>query len=155
MIIRMATKSDEESMTKLFRVSYVTNRSVYKPKKTARSIGSDTNTHYEKIVADKDGAIIGMAWFWIENNKINLGRVCTHPEHRRNGILRSLIQFIENYARVHSLPIIQAKTIKETGNSEIYQKIGFQLDQEYVAEWAIGENDSQVHESVMVKNVLQ
>ena len=85
------------------------------------------------LVACKEEMIVGVTEYTVLVDELHIGGLAVHPEYRRQGLARSLIQAVTQLAIGMGKKKMGISTIKETGNVEIFTRMGFHLDKETVA----------------------
>jgi GNAT superfamily N-acetyltransferase len=130
---RLAQASDRQQLLDLFRVSEVS--SITQPPDRARSIWSETLTRkgVTVFVSDAGGQIVATCMLITAPNLLRNGRghgfvenVVTHPEFRRQGHGRAVVQaaLAEAWARDCYHVLLQSGR-KDSGTHRFYKSCGF------------------------------
>ncbi len=53
---------------------------------------------------------VGCVFYWLEDTQIYLGRLAVLPQHRKRGVARALIGYVEQRARLRGIPRVQLGT---------------------------------------------
>lgn len=78
------------------------------------------------IVATEGEHVIGALRYVVKPGSLHLG-LGVHPDHHRKGIARALISRLAEKAIVQGIPKLSLYTIKETGNTPIFEHLGFRV----------------------------
>ena len=79
-------------------------------------------------VAELDGRIVGMIVVWLIVDEAHIATVATHPDHRRQGIVRQLLahalrHMIQDGARSSFLEVRESNIAAQ----EMYRKFGYEV----------------------------
>jgi ribosomal protein S18 acetylase RimI-like enzyme len=152
-IVRHAAPEDRQAAYRVSNAAFAGVRRVYQPRKTARSIRNSIDIQLHQVVALGDGVVVGMLDFWIEGSVCHLGNLAVDPEYQGRGVARRLIDFLADHGRELGLEGISAKTIRETGNVDIYLRMGFEVVGEKPADWAQSDVFTQLTETQMLRKI--
>ncbi|MBA3997863.1 MAG: hypothetical protein C0489_04085 [Candidatus Accumulibacter sp.] len=113
-------------------------RMIYAPKPDA---GTDAGSVFQsrhrssRIVAvDDAGTIAGVAECVGRAAALYVQGIAVAPTHRRCGVATNLLAHCASLAASAELPFLEIATIKETGNVEIFLRLGFIVIDERVSE---------------------
>ena len=120
--IRQAAPADLAAIVELAGVSFATP--------WPRSVFTDELTRVwsrlRVLVEEESGCILGFCCFWIVAGEMHLHNVAVHPDHRRHGLGRQLVEdslavAIGGDARVAFLEVRGRNTVAR----ELYRSLGF------------------------------
>jgi len=149
--VSIATAEDITPAKAIAKAAFSELRSVYSPTQTAIS-NQPKNTAY--VVAKIGQTVVGTLQYFDEGDRIYLFDVAVDPKYRRQGIARNLIEFVSDTARSLGHKIISTRTIKETGNVEIFERLGFRIVGEETAKWCFSDSYPTLHD-VYLERPLQ
>ncbi len=92
-----------------------------------------------RLVAVENGTPIGTAEFKVADSRAHVIGLAVHPDWRRRGIARRLLEAIVNTGRSAGATKLSLYSIVQTGNLEIFEKLGFCVVHESAAENLIGD----------------
>lgn len=126
--VRDKTKIDAAALQSLVEGATRELRKLYRPKHAPvpRPPGGDT-----MIVAVEDRRLVGAVEYLIGDDEVLVQGLAVHPDHRRRGLARALITRIEGIARERGKVRLTLRTIWETGNARVFQRLGFETIGEY------------------------
>jgi ribosomal protein S18 acetylase RimI-like enzyme len=131
--LRAATTDDAEELLKLQYLCYQSEAALYgyniqpltqKLSEVVREIGDQLS-----FVATLDGLIVGGVRCRVDDGKLVLGKLVTHPRVQRRGIGSQLMECAERAA--HGLPGVGAVTLftgsRSTDNLRFYKRRGYRV----------------------------
>jgi ribosomal protein S18 acetylase RimI-like enzyme len=126
LLIREATSDDAERLAFIARATGEILRRAYRPTAAleARDISYGPST---VLVAVLDGRVVGGMTCSQEVNSLHLRRIGVDPVYHRRGIAGALIAEAATRARADRLERLSLDTIRETGNVEIFRRLGFSV----------------------------
>jgi len=80
--------------------------------------------------------------------------IAVAPTHRRRGVAGILLDYIATIAVDMGLPALSVATIKETGNVEVFRRLGFIVIEEQASERFLGIHGQPVTEVTLRRNVI-
>lgn len=142
MISSRIAKSDELDLVRSIRErGFVSVREIYTPNQDAIPVAShdlkapnDGGVRYD-ILADIDGLAAGVVSVVVDGNILRLSGLAVLPELRRQGFAKSLLKHAERLAVDAGCQSIELFTVRETGNVAIFNRLGFHVVDETVADW--------------------
>ncbi|MDA2933962.1 GNAT family N-acetyltransferase [Acidobacteria bacterium AH-259-D05] len=99
--------------------------------------------------------VVGSLQYLVEVDRVYVLDLAVDPEYRRQGVARQLIDFVSDTAQNRGYKIVSTRTIKETGNVPIFQKLGFRVVSEEIAEWCVSDMYSSLHDVYLELDVAQ
>ena len=141
--ITVARAEDLAPAKAIAKAAFSELRSVYSPTQTAIT-NQPKSTAY--VVVKMGQTVVGTSQYFDEGDRIYLFDVAVDANHRRQGIARRLIDFVSDIARSLGYKIVSARTIRETGNVEIFERLGFSVVKEKIAEWCVSDKYPTLHD---------
>ncbi|MGX9136376.1 GNAT family N-acetyltransferase [Rummeliibacillus sp. JY-2-4R] len=88
------------------------------------------NSTVKLFVARMDGQIVGSIQLFLESrqngtHRAEIGKLMTHPQFRRSGIGRQLMQIAEKQAKLENRSLILLDTREGDPSNKLYQSLGF------------------------------
>lgn len=99
-----------------------------------------TAGNYIGIFAEYEGEIVAGAGMWLtlgaplptlhssDHRRANIVNVYTHPDHRRKGLARQLVEDLINIAREKEFPVVQLHA--SDAGRPLYESMGFRTTNE-------------------------
>ena len=126
-------------------------RSVYSPTQAAIA-NQPKSTAY--VVAKIGQTVVGTLQYFDEGDRIYVFDVAVDMQYRRQGIARNLIDFVSDIACTLAHGIVATRTIKETGNLEVFEKLGFSVVKEETAKWCVSDRYPTLHDVYLERQVV-
>ena len=104
------------------------------------------------MAVDDADTVIGVAEYITQEVDLYVQGVAVLPTHRRRGVARTLLGHITTLAIDFGLPALSVVTIKETGNLEIFESLGFIVVEERTSDRFVGIQGQPVTEVVLRRN---
>jgi GNAT superfamily N-acetyltransferase len=124
-VIREFTSADEEDVQLVSKEALATLRKFYAPSATAKKIGSESSSI--RLVAIYEDRIIGTVIYEEDSTSLYFGGLGVLEDYRRKGVLRILVERLEQIAKRGNFQKLTCATMIETGNVPIFEKLGFQV----------------------------
>lgn len=102
-------------------------RRTYRPNARALANRSRISRDLQRLVALVDGRVVGTTQYYVERGCLRIVGLGVAEEYRRRGIARALVNFLLGLAADEGLEGIGARTIRETGNVQVFEKLGFRV----------------------------
>lgn len=143
--IREKLIADEGRVAEIIALATKELRRVYAP----ASSGEGTATQHRdcrpiSLVAVIGNVVAGVVEYHVRHDEMCIRGLAVDPQQRRCGIARSLIHAVERIGVSCGKSKITLSTIKETGNPQIFAKLGFSIVSEGPAEGFHGSDKQQV-----------
>ena len=146
---RVSSPSDSRGIASLQEMAFASVRHVYRPKQGAKP-DSHANEHgVVKIVALHRDSLVGSITAIPERSHLRLSTLAVRPNHRRRGVARLLIAHAERLAVTDGCSTMILNTIRETGNADVFTRLGFVITNETVADWCTSESFAVLHDLTM------
>lgn len=142
--LRKTTREDMPSILAIEQASFISPWSVY----TFLTILHDRRSY--NLTARYDGEIVGYCFSLGMKNMVHLLNLAVHPDFRRRGIARRLLNEIFSFARSHGKSYVFLEVRKSNDTAKrLYSSMGFT----HVSTWQRYYSDSGEDASIMVKRL--
>ncbi|MDA2935392.1 GNAT family N-acetyltransferase [Acidobacteria bacterium AH-259-D05] len=148
--ITVATAEDIAQAKAIAKAAFSELRSVYSPTQTAIANQQDSTAY---VVAKAGQTVVGTLQYFDEGERIYVFDVAVDPHYRRQGVARRLIAFVSDTARSLGHKTVLTRAIKETGNVEIFERLGFRVVGEETAKWCFSDRYSVLHDVYLERQV--
>lgn len=128
--VREPLQTDCEAIEEVNRLAIADLRKVYRPNEKALNSLSKFAPALKQLIATKGESVVGTVQFRIEGGCFMLTALNVRPTHRRQGVARALVKAIIRLAVSDASRCVALYTVKETGNVDIFERMGFQVIQE-------------------------
>ena len=124
-VIRHATSQDAPALQEISIAGTKTLRSVYHPsnERAGRRKGADRTW----LVAAVDHRVVGAMSYTTSEQALHLRGLGVLPSYQRHGVARLLVDYAVGLAASKELPGVTLETVRETGNVEIFERLGFSV----------------------------
>jgi len=130
-IVREKSAQHSAAVNSIMTVVTAELRSVYRPIKDRAQKETDKPLC---IVASINNNVAGSAEYLIYENSILVRGLAVSPAYRRQGVARAMIEYVQLKAQQHGKAELVLHTIKETGNADIFLRLGFTTTAETISE---------------------
>lgn len=151
--VHIATLEDIPAAETLSRKTFSELRQVYHPLPKTVEKQSTQLDDTTPVVARNNNSIVGTLRYYVKADKLCVLGLAVDSFYRRRGIARGLLDFVTEEARRLDLSSVSLRTIRETGNVPIFERMSFRIVNEVVADWCESENHSMLHDVWMEKAV--
>lgn len=127
-------------------------RRVYRPKKCNKSEDQKREV-FDKLVAVSGREVYGVISYKVLEDAILIQNLAVAPQYHKMGVATNLLRGVQEIAVARSIGRLTLKTIMQTGNPGIFEKMGFEVVQTEIAENFEGSTGSVVHVVSMNKRV--
>jgi GNAT superfamily N-acetyltransferase len=124
-IIREALPEDSESVEIVVASATAILRRIYRPGPEAMVAKSRIAWELSRVVAVVDGEVVGTTQYYEKGDAICVIGWMVRQDWQRMGVGRALFSRLAEIAMVAGKRRLLARTIKETGNVLVFQKLGF------------------------------
>ena len=124
-MVRPATDADADAMAEVSALAAETLRETYRPKESAGEGAPKPPGKLTRLVALIDGRIVGTVKYAMDGDALRVIGLGVHPDFRKRGVATELIRYLEDLARVNGAARLSLRTVKETGNVAIFERLGF------------------------------
>lgn len=153
-IVRAYLASDIEPVNLIMASCTRELRKVYASKPNAENV-PQSQLHSSRIIAvDHTETIVGVAECVGRASALYVQGIAVAPTHRRRGVATDLLAHSASLAADAGLPALEIATIKETGNVEIFCRLGFLVIDERVSERFWSHDERPVTEVTLRRHVV-
>ncbi len=128
------TEEDVNEGQAVFQMATAALREIYRPKKDVARRNTTTYDPSRRLVAWQDGRVAGIVESIALESEIYIQGLAVHPSHRRQGVAKELLRHVIVAAQREGKRTLKLSTIKETGNVPIFERLGFAVVCESLAE---------------------
>lgn len=129
-------------------------RLVYTPNKTTGSSTEEPAIAEKFVAIDDSSQLLGVAEYIRKLNKFYIQGIAVRSPMRKQGVAQGLISYICEIARGQGVSSIELKTIEETGNCKIFERIGFSVISRTRSDKFLDVQGQPVTEVVMGRDVF-
>lgn len=143
--IRAKLPTDKDRVAELVDAATADLRRIYRSTRSAVSESKSGEDDAPNSLVAVDGElIVGVVEYCTRPESLYIRGLAVDPQWRRLGIARRLISEVERVALRKDRLKVTLSTIKETGNPDIFSKLGFSVICESSADGFEGLDGSQV-----------
>lgn len=139
--VRKHIESDTEIVKSIIAAATDELRLIYRPVKN--KVKNETEEPIGIVATIKDN-VVGSAEYLIYEHSILVRGLAVSPIHRKQGVARAIIGFLCLEAKNEGKTEILVSTIKETGNTNVFLRMGFTAISEVISEIFEGVQGEQV-----------
>lgn len=104
-------------------------------------------------MAEIDGRVVGTVQFALHEKHVHLVGLAVHPDYQNRGIARSMIAWVAHRTPRFGHKTLVVDTIRETGNIALFEKMGFHVVRETVANWCESDDYPELHDVTMERSL--
>ena len=108
---------------------------------------------FDTLVAVMGNHIIGTLEYTLAHETVYLQGLGVAEGYRGQGVARALIEAVAAKARPYPLPRLELCTIRETGNVQVFEQLGFQICDERASTQFVGAAGQEVSEVIMRRSL--
>lgn len=152
--IRAFSANDAESVELIVTSCTRELRTIYAPKPRTEGVPPNHSSSGSRVVAvDHTDTLVGVAEWLAHPEALYVQGIAVAPMQRRRGVAASLLDHLAALAATMGLPALQVATIKETGNVEIFHRLGFAVIEERTSERYLGRLGQPVIEVTLKRHL--
>ena len=151
--VKIATPDDVANACAISYAAFSELRTVYRPTETAIANKAERQEETVRAVAKIDQTVVGTLEYFVEKDQLYIIALAVYATFRRQGLARRLIEFVGEVARGLGRRIIATRTIKETGNVPIFERLGFHVVGEDIASWCVSDVHASLHDVHLERDV--
>jgi GNAT superfamily N-acetyltransferase len=150
MTVRESQPGDEAAIERVVGSGVATLRRTYRPvpaaieRKAARSLA--------RLVAIDEDSVVGTVEYAIDGERLHAIGLHVLESHRRRGVARRLVDALADIATGAGATRLSLYTIRETGNVEVFERLGFAVIAESAADDVIGEAHTRLTDVYMERH---
>ncbi|MES9905130.1 MAG: GNAT family N-acetyltransferase [Sedimenticola sp.] len=122
--VREVRESEEAARREIVKAATRELRKTYGPRTTGSQCDRAPN---EVLVALIGSMLVGTSEYIRKDDHIYVQGVAVHPEYQGIGVCRALLCKAEEIAMKDNLQTLALCAIEETGNVQIFEKLGFKV----------------------------
>lgn len=153
MSVRVATPTDAEAVSEISALAITLLRKTYRPTQAALVSQSTCPPPYTRLVILLHDRVVGTVRYTLEADRIHLIGLFVHPQFQQQGIARQLIQALTEIGQQRNVRCLSLHTVKETGNADIFEKLGFATIREQADQQSESDLYAQLTDVYMEKGV--
>ncbi len=151
--VDIATLDDVANACAISHAAFSELRTVYQPTETAIANKAERQEEAVRVIAKIDQTVVGTLEYFVEKDQLYVIALAVDATFRRQGIARRLLEFVGEAARGLGCSIVATRTIKETGNVPIFERLGFHVVGEEIASWCVSDVHPTLHDVHLVRDV--
>ena len=124
-IVREALPEDHEAVEAVVASAMAVLRRIYRPGPKAMAAKSGIASELKRVVAVVDGELVGTTQYYEEGDAFCVLGWMVRQDWQKFGVGRTLIFRVTEIALAAGKRKLLARTIKETGNAIVFQRLGF------------------------------
>lgn len=154
-IVRPARPEDDASVKIVDALSTATLRETYRPNQAALDNRAMLSARLNCLVAADGMLIAGTVQWYMENETVRILGLGVHPDFRQQGIARGLLAHLETLAQKQGAVRLRLYTVKETGNADIFVRLGFHVIAECEDKFSESDKFPKLTEVEMEKRLIE
>lgn len=148
--MRLATDDDSRNLQPINSSAKETLRKHYQRIESVMQIEDFPTT---LVIAETKGQLVGRCEYRINYKELYFLSLGVLISYRKQGVLRKIFEFLESVAKQEKCNRITCETIEETGNREIFEKLGMVVSNRSRSMKYHAPDGGPVHEILMVKSL--
>ena len=148
-LIRRAHAGDDAGARAVHRAAFGPLRPIYRATGEAAARQEQRFQEGQRIVAEAHGEIVGTLQVVSRETDIHLMGLAVDPGYRGRGVASKLVQWAIAHARERGYPLVTLVAVREAGTVPFFQRLGFTIAEESVADWATSDIHDTVHNVAM------
>ena len=151
--VREVRPEDETQVAELDSLATLDLRNVYRPTVTATVCRAALVARTRRLVAVIEGRVVGVLQYYLVEGRLALFGLGVHPQFRRRRVAAALIRELEAIGREVGCAALTLHTVRETGNVEIFQRLGFLVESDAPTDLFQSDGRELLSEVVMRKEL--
>ncbi len=124
-IVREAMESDSQDLDRVSESAIATLRQTYRPTEEAIAHRQSIAPALTQLVAVVNDKVVGSVEYHIEEDRVHFRSLFVHHGYRQQGVAKRLIAKLYRIGERIGLRYLSAYTVCQTGNPEIFKRLGF------------------------------
>ena len=133
-IVREATDSDAAELKSVSESAIATLRETYRPTAEAIAHRDSIVEALSQLVGVIDDKVVGSMEYRVEDDRVHFLSLFVHEDYRRRGVGRCLVDELGRIGKHLGLRCLSAYTVTQTGNPEVFRRMGFNIVSEEQAD---------------------
>lgn len=142
--IRAEKPDDQPGIQEVDASATATLRRTYRPSQKAIANKARIRKQTQRLVAVINDRVVGSVEYHITDQSLGIMGLGVHQDFRLLGVARSLFCALEAIASKEGVARIQLYTVKETGNVDIFKRLGFMVASEQEDEFSESDGFSKL-----------
>jgi ribosomal protein S18 acetylase RimI-like enzyme len=151
--VRQAVPEDEAAVKTVDALATATLRETYRPNQAALDNKARLAARLNRLVATSEGRIVGTVRWYRQDECIRILGLGVHPDFRRRGVARELLASLAAMGRREGATHLRLYTVKETGNVDIFTRLGFHVVAEQEDRFSESDKHAKLTEVEMEKDL--
>ena len=153
MTLREMMDEDADSVREVNGSAVATLREVYRPSQAALFRKAKREKLQTNLVCVSEGKIVATVAYEKDNDTLHVLGPMVLPAYRRKGIARFIMDHLAEIGRQSGVRAISLHTIKQTGNVELFSRLGFSAVRESPGQWAESVSGEELVDVYMERNL--
>lgn len=145
-MVRPSLPEDAEGIRRVSESGNAKLRETYCPNQKALENRRRFSSQLNRLVALVEGEIAGTTQFYRDGEALRIIGLFVHADYRRRGVAKALVGGVVDIARKQGIDLLVTRTVKETGNVPIFEKIGFEVVSIHPDEYSESDKHRQLSE---------
>lgn len=130
-MIAIRDKNNTDDVEEILRLATADLRCVYRRSKKADNRAmSGEEVAAKSLVAVEGETVVGCIEYCETEDSLYVRNLAVHPQQRRRGVAKALIREVEVIAAREGKLKVNLSTIKETGNTGLFTRLGYSISNE-------------------------
>ncbi|MHC4777160.1 MAG: GNAT family N-acetyltransferase [Planctomycetota bacterium] len=125
--LREGAESERLEIERVSAAAFATLRALYRPGPRAIAARTKLRPKPARIVAIRDGQIIGTAGYRLLDRALSIIGLGVLPEHRRQGVASAMLDHLGRLALQCGADRLTLHVIAQTGNVALFEGFGFKV----------------------------
>lgn len=127
LVVREAIDSDAADLERVSQSAIATLRQTYCPTPEAVAHRRSIVPALIQLVAVFHDVVVGSVEYRVEGDRVHFLSLFVHHDHRQQGVGRRLIAELHRIGRRRRLRCLSTYTVCQTGNPEVFRRLGFEI----------------------------
>lgn len=150
LLIRPATAEDLAAAEEIAARAAAEMRHIYRPH---ADFVIPVRAGSVQLVAELEGSIVGTVTYAATEDRLHLRRLAVDVAFRRQGVTRAMVEHAVEVTRELNLRALSLYTIEQTGNVQIFERLGFRRIDTVSVDWAESMCGEELSEVFMEKGI--
>lgn len=150
-VVRQARPADAEDVQRVFDAAFEPVRKIYRP--STEMIAHAQSLELERLVATDDERIVGTVRFRVDSERVGVIGLAVEPSRQRRGVARAIVEALREIAIERGCRELGLFTIRQTGNVEVFRRLGFAVMWERPETWSTSTCGEDLVEVYMLRPV--
>jgi GNAT superfamily N-acetyltransferase len=146
-MVAVASPSQRQTADDLVTRAFAPLRRVYVPSGEPAARPADSVC----LVLVDGGAVVATLSYYVEPPCVRLYRIAVEPARQRQGLASQLIDYVDRTVAKPNGYALALYTIEQSGNVEVFRRLGFRVEKRAVAPFAQSPTGEPVHEVEMTR----